>query len=284
MAAAEHDRAGAVEDGEEFDDVERRRAREQRQADQQQRECGERRRCQRAWHAQPQGRMASRRACPHHRPSGKARAHHGRQLRLRPRHDQQQARNHDRDGASCRIRAQRPGHPPDRVRDDRHGKHLESRDPARTEGASFDHPQGEDRHQHRRRQREPEPRHQRSRQAGAQVAQSDPDLAACRARQQLAQRHQLRVGILPEPATARDEFVPKVREVSDRTAERRQAEPQEDSEHFAPGAPRGGKHAAGGWRFGIRHGGRCWHASAAPANGATPLGPWRGDRSVTCEA
>ena len=76
----------------------------------------------------------------------------------------------------------------------------------------------------------PSPGRERARQAGAQQADRDADLAAGRAGQELAERDDIGIGCLVEPAAARDELVAEIAEMRDRAAEGGQAEPQEDEE------------------------------------------------------
>src|SRR6202011_2143872 len=84
----------------------------------------------------------------------------------------------------------------------------------------------------RRRQRKGRPGRQRTGIAGPQQADSDTHLARGRPRQELAERHQIRVGSFVEPFAAFDEFVAEVSEVSDRTAERCQAKLEEGRENL----------------------------------------------------
>jgi hypothetical protein len=84
----------------------------------------------------------------------------------------------------------------------------------------------------RRRQRKGRPGRQRTGISGPQQADGDTHLARGRARQELAERYQIRVGLFVEPFAAFDEFVAEVAEVSDRPAERCQAELEEGRENF----------------------------------------------------
>jgi hypothetical protein len=56
------------------------------------------------------------------------------------------------------------------------------------------------------------------------MTKREPDLAACWPRQELAQRHKISVSLLVEPATANNELLPEITDVSDRTAEAAHAE------------------------------------------------------------
>ena len=70
-----------------------------------------------------------------------------------------------------------------------------------------------------RRRRKACPRGQAAEIARAREADGERDLAARRARQELAQRHQIRRGGLIEPAAADHKFITKIADVRDRAAE-----------------------------------------------------------------
>lgn len=59
-------------------------------------------------------------------------------------------------------------------------------------------------------------------------AQCDTDLTACRPRQELAQRHQICIAALGQPAPPRDELIAKVAQVRDGAAERGQPKAQKE--------------------------------------------------------
>src|SRR5262249_25463645 len=63
-----------------------------------------------------------------------------------------------------------------------------------------------------------------------------PDLARGRAGQELAQRHQIGIGLVIEPFAAHHELVTEIAEMRDRAAERGQAKSQKDAEDFPGGA------------------------------------------------
>ncbi|MNT66993.1 hypothetical protein D3C72_2051020 [compost metagenome] len=71
-------------------------------------------------------------------------------------------------------------------------------------------------------------------------------LAAGRPGQELAHRDQIRIGVVVQPAAAVHEFGAEIRQMRDRTAERRQAQAQENQEHFQPGPPSGLRARIGG--------------------------------------
>ncbi len=79
-------------------------------------------------------------------------------------------------------------------------------------------------HQQCRRQCEAQPRGETARQACAQQADTDTHPATGRARQELTHRHQIGVGMLAQPASARDKLLPKIPQMRNWSAERRQAQ------------------------------------------------------------
>jgi hypothetical protein len=68
--------------------------------------------------------------------------------------------------------------------------------------------------------------------ARTQQAETEAQLATCRARQKLTDSKQLAELIITDPATAIDHFSPEVTQMRDRPAERCQAEFQEHKEYF----------------------------------------------------
>src|ERR1039458_258906 len=76
------------------------------------------------------------------------------------------------------------------------------------------------------------PRGKSAQVARAQEADRKSDLAAGRTGQKLTQSHEIRVGLLVEPPTAHDEFLAEVAEVSDRSPETCDTEPQKDQQNF----------------------------------------------------
>jgi hypothetical protein len=67
---------------------------------------------------------------------------------------------------------------------------------------------------------------------GAHQADGKSDLAAGGSRQELAQTHEIGIGRLVDPAAAPDELVTEIPDVSDRSAEAANAQPQEDEQNF----------------------------------------------------
>src|SRR5581483_7606163 len=107
---------------------------------------------------------------------------------------------------------------------------------------------GEQNERQRRRQGEAAPGGQSPEIAGAQQPDRESDLAARRTRQELAERHQVRIVRIVEPAPALDELGTEISEMRDRTAEAGEAEPQERQQHLAGGIAqqrlwRRGRHA-----------------------------------------
>ena len=75
--------------------------------------------------------------------------------------------------------------------------------------------------------------------AGAHQADREAGLARRRAGQELAQRDEVGIGALVEPAPALDELGAEVAEMRDRPAEAGQPQSQEGCEHLGGGAARG---------------------------------------------
>jgi hypothetical protein len=74
-------------------------------------------------------------------------------------------------------------------------------------------------------QREAEPRRERARQLRLGEADPDADLARRRTGQKLAERHQVGIAGLVDPAPAHHEGVAEIAEMRDRPAERGEPEP-----------------------------------------------------------
>ena len=68
--------------------------------------------------------------------------------------------------------------------------------------------------------------------AGAHQADGKSDLAAGGAGQELAQPHEIGIGLLVDPAAAHDELVAEIPDVSDRSAKAGDAQPEEDEQNF----------------------------------------------------
>jgi hypothetical protein len=89
-----------------------------------------------------------------------------------------------------------------------------------------------------RRQRESDPSRQRSGVAATQQADGDTHLARGRPGQELAERDQIGVALVVEPAAAVDELFAKIAEMRDRSAEGGQPEPKERGQDFTPASAR----------------------------------------------
>lgn len=98
---------------------------------------------------------------------------------------------------------------------------------------------------------EANPGSQRSGPSGAAQAKRDGDLAAGRSGQELAQRNQVRVSVVVEPATALDELTAEETQVGQWAAERSQAEAKEGQQNLScrPGCGRFGRRAWAKGRF-----------------------------------
>ncbi len=84
----------------------------------------------------------------------------------------------------------------------------------------------------RRGQRETGPGRQRAKIASAHQAEREADLAAGWAGQELAERDQIRIGLLVEPVPAGDEFVAEIADMGDRAPEATDAELEENQQHL----------------------------------------------------
>ncbi len=83
----------------------------------------------------------------------------------------------------------------------------------------------------------PYPSRQRTTPATTHQPQRHTHLAAGRARQELAQRHQVCVAVLREPTAAHHKFITEIAQVGHRPAKRGQPQAQEHPEHL-PGSGR----------------------------------------------
>ena len=82
------------------------------------------------------------------------------------------------------------------------------------------------------RQRKAGPRREAATVAGPHEADGKPDLAAGGARQKLAQRHEIGIGLFVEPSPAYDELFAEVPDVSDRPAEAGDAQLEKSAQYF----------------------------------------------------
>ena len=138
-----------------------------------------------------------------------------------------------RDRCAFPVGAKVPRHAPDRLGNDRDGDDLEPVQPCCVaEIAERGDAVAEEDQRQRRRHREADPSRERARHARPQHADDDADLAACWSRQELAQRDDIGVVRLIEPAAALDELGAEEPEMRDRPAEAGQPEPREHAQDF----------------------------------------------------
>ena len=139
---------------------------------------------------------------------------------------------HDHERHPCDIRAEAAGHAPYRLGDDGDGYHLQTvQHPGRNRVAVVGNAQREQDQRDGRRQGESGPCRQRAGIAAPRQAHGHADLAAGRAGQELAERDQVGVAALGQPASPRDEFISEVSQMGNRTAEGSQTQAQEDPEY-----------------------------------------------------
>jgi hypothetical protein len=140
------------------------------------------------------------------------------------------------DRSALAIGTERARHAPHRLGHDRDGHQLEpvkqTRPDFPLEGARAI---GEEHKRDRRRQRESNPCREAAKITGAHETKREPDLAACRPRQELAQRHQIGVSLLAEPAPFDDELLPEIADVRDWAAEAAYAELRESAQNLERG-------------------------------------------------
>ena len=223
VAAAEHQRSGAVEPVEHAQPLAVHNAAGDRQPGQQQAEGRQ------PHHRAQRAAGGGSRGCAGRR-SGRIleQQHAGRCRRGDRQHlGQRGAPEQHADGRDNGYRRARPVgcqvacHAIHGERDHRHRHHLESAQPAaRRELAERGHAVPEQDQQRGRWQGETEPRRDAAADAGAGHAHRHADLAAGRTGQELAQRDQIRVGFVVEPPAFGYVFIAEVPQVSHRPAER----------------------------------------------------------------
>ena len=153
------------------------------------------------------------------------------------RHRKHQGRRDDRKRRPRLAGRHGARHAPHRLGDHGDRRDLEAVQPGGVDRAEVLDAERKQHQRDGRGQGEPGPGGERAGKPGAGQADADADLAARRTRQELAQRHEVGIGRLVEPAAALDELLPKVAEMRDRSAERGEPEPQEGDEDFAPRRP-----------------------------------------------
>ena len=123
------------------------------------------------------------------------------------------------------VRREVPRHAPHRLRHDGDGDHLQAVEPSGVRDAHRLHAVGEGHQRDGRRSVKPSHAHA-AEQARAHDAERDAHLAAGRAGQELAQRDEIGVVRLIDPAPPDDVLLAEIPEMRDRPAERREAEPR----------------------------------------------------------
>jgi hypothetical protein len=96
---------------------------------------------------------------------------------------------------------------------------------------------GESQQQDDRGQSEGEPGGDAAPIAGAQLADGDADLARGRAGEKLAERHQVGIGRIVEPAAALDQFGTEIAQMRHRAAEAGEAQQQKDAKDLGDAVP-----------------------------------------------
>ena len=208
MAAAEHQRPGAVEAVDERERVAGACGPRDRQSEQQHEEQDQRRCCPTG--PGPGGRHVGRgrrlrlgQKSPAEEAAGDDRA----DLPERGRQAQRQDRRRRRERRARTVRTQAARHAPHGLGDDGDGDRLQPVEPGRARrSAQPDHAIAEGDERQRRWQGEADPRGGGARQSAAPIADGQADLAARRARQELAERDDVGELALVEPAAAGDEL------------------------------------------------------------------------------
>lgn len=237
MAAAKDQRARPIEDVDDGERCEWDFVGRDREADEQEEEGAQRKECRPAPDRYVQ--VATR---PHLRPDERQadRGAGGNDSHLRPGRLHHKEDDRGRNGEACPLPIGAEGlrHAQHRLSDDRHRGELEAREPAGIEGTAKeedaitrrDHGDG-------RGSREAEPGGERASVAGPHQAEAHADLAAGGPRQKLAQRDEIGIGGVVQPAAAHDEGLAEIAEMGDRPAEGGQAQAQE----YEKGRPRAGR-------------------------------------------
>src|SRR6266403_3983572 len=138
-------------------------------------------------------------------------------------------RSNKRESDPDAIRAELCSHRPDCLSYYGNGNHFQAMKPA---GSLFTanpvNAVGSKQHDNRRRERKRDPSGNGTRNATARHTDRVANLTTGRAWQEIAKRHEIGKGLLSQPLAALHKFLPKIAKVRDRTAERGQAEPEED--------------------------------------------------------
>ena len=124
-------------------------------------------------------------------------------------------------------------HSPHGLRDNRHRDDLEPVQPGRIgEVSECRHAISEEDHRYGGWPGNAEPCGEGSEQAGSQNTDADADLTARRSREKLAERNDVGVGQLVQPASPLDKLGPEIAEMRDRAAERSQSQAKKDAQHL----------------------------------------------------
>ena len=232
MAAAEHERAGPVDRGQEGQrplaagHQGQRKQREERGEEDEPHPARDRRRLRAV--AGFYGAVLAAQDEPERAARGD-----GRNLARSGRREGHQDQGEDRDRRTRLVGRKVLHHAEHGLRDDGDGDELQAMQQAIARRA-FERARAEthERHGDRRGQREPGPRREAAKITGAHEADRKPCLAARRAGQELAERNEIGVSALVEPAALDDERVAEIAEMRDRPTEASQAEFQEDAENL----------------------------------------------------
>ena len=235
MAAAKHQRARAVEDIDHGHPGPRQAGGEQGQADQDQRKHRQPQRTGAAMHRH--GQSIGRGAGHRHHPVAagqtceRSQHHHG-NLHTGPRQGQHGATGQGHDRQPQPVGAQLAAHAPDGLGHHGQCRDLEALQQSRRQGAGMrQQAPGQGHQQQGRGQGKAQPGGQRACMAGTPIAQRHADLAAGRAGQKLAQRHQIGISAVAQPLAPLDEFGAEVAQMRHRPAKRGQAQAQKNPEY-----------------------------------------------------
>ena len=235
VPAAEHQRTRAIERIEFLERLRGNRRGQQRQADQQREEHREQQRAERAAHVERQGGGRDLFAAAQEDRANDAAERDRADLPPRRRRaERDDGRDHRERGARA-IGCERARHAEHRLRHDRDRRHLEAVQPAGAGGiAERADAVAEQHHRDGRWQRESDPGRQGSGIAAAQQADGETHLARGRPGQELAERDQVGVALVVEPAPPVHELLAEIAEMRDRSAEGGQSEPEKRGQDFTP--------------------------------------------------
>ena len=233
MPAAEHQRPGAVEGIEQRQPVPAAHAGQQRQPDEQQREDGKADRSLKRTEGKPHVASRRRHAIPAPQQSGKAPEQDRRHLPRRTAQHDRHRHGHEGDARPLAIGREALRHAPYRLRHHRDGHQLEAaQDALGHRPVKRGRAESEGHQQRGGRQRETRPRSQRTQRPGPPQPQRETCLARCRPRQELAQRHQVGIFGLAQPAAAQHELGAEIAQMRDGAAKGGQSQLEEGEKHL----------------------------------------------------